>query len=212
MVFSLSRNSVPEAVGPAERRGETSLQRRCPVTLDDGVVREVLDLALAGSLRVLDATGAEGDDDVVAGGRFGLDVVRQVVGVGACKAPAARDRLLGVDRVHLVDALLIVGLDNGRHVKVGGIRVRVPSKLGQHARHAQVVARRHRVAVASPAVGELDGDVLTGGDLGVFNFRVARPDDGAGDVVHGHVGDMVGGTGQRGRGQESELHAVLHCC
>lgn len=189
-----ARNSVAQAVGPAER-SETSLQGRCPVTLDNGVVREVLDLALAGGIRILDSTGAESDNDVVAGGGFGLDVIRQVVGVGACEGPAARDGVLGIDRVHLVDALLVIGVDNGRHVKVRGIGVRVPSKLGQHARRAQVLAGRHRVAIASPAVGELNGDVLTGGDISVVDGRVASPDNGAVGAVHGRKGNIIGGTG-----------------
>lgn len=118
------RNSVPQAVGPAKSRSETSLDGGCPVTLHDGIVREVLNLTLAaGSGRVVNHTGTQSDDDVVAGGGLGLDIVGEVVGVGACKGPAARDGVLSVDRVHLVDALLIIGVDNGRHVKVGGIGV-----------------------------------------------------------------------------------------
>lgn len=154
--------------------------------------------------------GTEGDDDVVAGGGLGLDVVRVVVSVGAGKGHTARDGSLGIGRVHLVDAGLVLRVDDGGDIKVSGASIAVEGELGQHARRVGC-AVRNRVRVAAPAIRDGDIDRLAGRDRSVRNGSGASPDDSAVGAVHGLEGDRVGGAHHRDQGGDSEvveLHGV----
>lgn len=155
-------------------------------------------------------SGTEGDDDVAAGGGLGLDVIREVVGVGAGECHAAGHRSFGVGRVHLVDASRVLRVDDGRDIEVGGACIAVEGELGQHTGGVGSAAGV-RVRVASPAIRDGDTDRLTGRDRGIFNLGGTSPDDGAVGAVHGLEGDSVGGADHRGQGGNNEL-VELHDC
>lgn len=156
--------------------------------------------------------GAQGSDKVGAGRGLGLDVIGQAVEGVAQEAGAAGHGGLGVDRVHHVNAAVVVLVDDGRHVKVGQATPAVEVDLAKHTRRV-IRARRDGIVVANPRVGNGDSDVLASGDIGRLNrgeARVGGEVDGAVGVVHGHEGDLVDGACQSGRGEDCES-AVLHC-
>lgn len=160
---------------------------------------------------------AQGGDDVGLRGGLGLDVVGQPVSVVAWEDLATGHGLLRRLGPHLLDVVLVVGVDDGRDVEVGQA---VPAREVDLTQHARVVrlAILDGVEVADPRLGELDGRVLLvvdddGGDIG--RSRVAGEVDGALDVVEGPEGDSAGADGGRGgdeghgRGSEMHLDGVL---
>lgn len=155
-------------------------------------------------------SGTEGNDNGAAGGGLGLNIVGIVVSVVAGEGHAARDGGLGVSRVHLVDTSLVLRVDDGGDIKVGGARIAVECKLGQHTRCVGGTAGV-RVRVASPAIRDGNIDRLAGRDRSIFDLSSAGPDDGAVGAVHGLEGDGVGGAHHRGQGGNSKV-LELHDC
>lgn len=158
-----------------------------------------------------DVSGTKGDNNGAAGSGLGLDVIGQVVGIGASEAHAAGHGALSVCRVHLVDASLVIRVDDGGDIKVSGASVAVECKLSEHTRSVGCAAAV-RVSVASPAVGQGDVDRLAGGDRSVLNGGGTSPHDGTVSAVHGLEGNSVGGadhSSQGGDGKVAELHG---CC
>lgn len=179
------------------------------VTLDGGGLLDLgVDVAGGdGGQTVL----AEGADEVGLGGGLGLDVVGEVVGVVAQEVVAAGGGGLGGGRVHELDAVHVVGVDDGGDVEVGQV---VPAVEGDLAEHAGGVlgAVRDGVPVADPGLGEVDGGGALGGDLDRVDggeAGVGDEVDGAVGVVEGLEGDGVGGDGD-GRAEEGEKAGELH--
>lgn len=162
----------------------------------------------------VDASGAlaDGDDDVLLMGNLGLDIIREVVGIVAREDHAARHGRLGVGREHLLDVVLVLGLDDGRDVEVSLALSTVELDLAEHARGV-LLSLGDGVEVANVLVREGHSLLLRGVDLdglhipGVF---VGGEVDGTADVVKGPEGDLSGG-GNGGRAEKSkdgggELH------
>lgn len=195
--------------GPAEGRSETSLDDRLEVGIGDSLTREVLAVTCL-DLGHGQGPGTEGDDDVVAGGGLGLDVVRVVVGVAAREALAAGDGRLRVRGVHLVNTRVVVRVDDRRNVKVGGARIAIEGELRKHAR-CGLSARRDGEGITDPPCWDGDGDGLASRDSGVRQGGTASPHNGPVGAVHGLEGDGVVGADQGGQGQNCQVH-VLHIC
>jgi hypothetical protein len=158
------------------------------------------------------AAGAKGLDEVDLGSDLGLDVVRKVVGVVAGEDLAARHGALGVGGPHLLDVVVIAGVDNGGDVKVGEAVPAAELDLAEHAGNV-VLTLGDGVVVADPGVGEGDLLLLAAADGdGVEPSRlgVGSEVDGALNVVEGPEGDG-GGLGEDSGGNEGhdgggELH------
>lgn len=142
----------------------------------------------------------------------GLDVVGKVVGKVAREGDTARDGLLLIGRPHLLDVVLVIGIDNGRDVEVRDVVPAIEGDLAEHARDVGL-ALPDCIPVSLPAMREGDGDVLVTRDHGVWDLggvRVAGEVDGAVDGVLGHEGDRVLGGGHDGGGEEGDKLGELH--
>lgn len=143
---------------------------------------------------------------------LGLDVIREVVGVVARERVATGLGLLGVNGPHLLDVVLVVGVDDGRDVKVGEAHPATEEELSEHTRSI-VFTVGDGVEVALVVLGELDTLGLAALDghrllLGAAGGR--GEDDLAGDIVKGLEGDGSGAdSGSRGdeaKERLGELH------
>ena len=190
---------VQSASGGKEREEREDTRHLC---LDE-LVRHARD----GGAAALVAQVAEEADEGVVGGAEGGDVVGLVVGVGAGEGLAARQRGVAVLGEDHLDAVDVVGVDDGRDVKVVGARVPVPAHLAEHAWDVggPVVVR---VPVADPGVGEIDagGAVACDGDgIDGRERLLGREDDVAGRTV---LVDELDGVGccqrEEGRGGSDE--------
>ena len=158
---------------------------------------------------------AQRDNDVAVLGDLGLDVVGQVVGVVAREVLASGHEAL-IRGPHLLDVVLVQGVDDGRDVKVR-LAISVEVDLAQHAGLVRL-AIDDGVEVADPGVGEVDGGLLlvVDDDRGyvrggaAIGLNVGSEVDGALLVVESHEGDGVGADGERGgdegHGRGSEMH------
>ena len=145
-------------------------------------------------------------------GGLGLDVVGEVVGKVAREDDAARDGLLLAGGPHLLDVVLVIGVDDGRDVKVGDAIPRVEGNLAQHAGDDGLTISDGE-PVSLPAVSDLDRHVLSTGNLGVWDLGhvgVAGEVDCAVKVVLGHKGDRVGSVGGNCGRQERDELGELH--
>lgn len=143
---------------------------------------------------------------------LGLDIIREVVGVVAREVLAARDGLLGLGRVHRLDAVLVVGIDNGRDVEVGEAHPATEEKLTEHTRLVSG-ALSNGVEVALVVVREVDSGVLSVADsdgLDLGTTRRSSEDDGTGDIIKGLEGNSSsvdsGGSGSKAEERGSEMH------
>jgi len=143
---------------------------------------------------------------------LGLDIIREVVGVVAREALAAGHGLLGVGRVHLLDAVLVVGVNDSRDVEVGEAH---PATKEQLAEHTGLVrgALSNSVEVALVVLRELNSGVLGVADGDRLNLGAARrgsEDDSTSDVVQGLESDLSsvngGGSGSKAEERSSEMH------
>lgn len=162
---------------------------------------------------------AEGAVQLSLLGGDGLDVVGKVVGSVAGEDGATGHEGLGGDgvlagRPHLVDTVQVLGVDNGRDIKVGDA---VPALEGHLAQHTAGVVGilGDGVPVADPALRE--GGSLGGlaGDLDRVELGVALAggeDDLAVGAVEADKGDGVGGSGNGAGddGQGSDLGEETH--
>lgn len=181
------------------------------------------DLELADNKVALDGLGnlasgkgagaaAESADNLNLVGDLGLDIVGQVVGVVAGEGLAARGGRLGADGPHLLDAVVIAGINNGRDIKVGQAVPALEGNLTEHAGDV-VLAGRDGVPVANPALGDLDRVLLSTLDLERGNFSVADAGgevDGAVSLVKRLEVDLVGSGHEGGGAEDSEDLRELH--
>lgn len=118
-------------------------------------------------------------------GDLGLDVIREPVGVVAGEDLAAGHGLAGVGGPHLLDVVMVGGVDNGRDVKVGEAVPAAELDFAEHARDVFSVGRIG-IPVAYPRIRELNGGVLRGAHRDGFERRgagVASEDQGTVNAV-----------------------------
>lgn len=199
--------------GPLGRGGPPAQN---PLVREDGRIG-LLGLGGAGGV----GGSAKGADQVGLRGRLGLDVIRQVVGIGAREEVAARsDQGVGqagageAGRVDHLDAVDVVGVDDGRDVKEGLTGPAVEGDLAEHARDVGLTGR-DRVEVALPVLGDIDDDALEsrhdgGGDH--TSTGVAGEVDGAVGGILGDQSDSVGSGSKGGAGKEGSKRGELHIC
>lgn len=159
-----------------------------------------------------DGATAKGADELLLLGSLGLDVVRQVVGVVAREVDAARHGLQGLGREHLLDVVLVVGVDNGGDVKVGQAVPAAKVDLAEHAGDV-VGALLDGVEVALPGIGEGNSGVLSTADLDGVDVGAAGVGgevDGALSVVQGPEGDAGGRRESRGGNEGSNRGGETH--
>lgn len=143
---------------------------------------------------------------------LGLNIVRQVVSVVAREDDAARHGRVGLGRVHLLDVVLVAGVDDGRDVEVGLALGAGELDLAEHA-GGVLLALGDGVEVADVALGEVDGGLLrrVDGD-GIHGpaVLVGSKVDGATDVIESPEGDLAsrgqGGGAESGENGGGELH------
>lgn len=152
-------------------------------------------------------------DDMGLLSDLGLDVVGKVVGVVAREFLAARHGGLGLGRPHLLDAVLVIGIDNGGDIEVGLSVLARELDLAKHARLV-LLALFDGVEVANELVGELDGRLLRVVDLnGVEGVLVVVGSevDCALRIVESPECDLVGradesGRAEKGKNGSGEMH------
>jgi len=127
------------------------------------------------------ADGAEEADEVASVGAESSDVIPLVVGVAAGEGLAARDWGAAVEREDHLDAVVVIWVDDGRDIEVGGASKAVETDLSEHAWNVGG-SIRDGVPVANPAGWEgLVGGLGAGDDeLGdALKASVWSEDDGA---------------------------------
>ena len=148
---------------------------------------------------------AESADEVRLGSRLSLDIIREVISIIAREDLATRGRRVGALGPQLLDTDVVVGVDDGRNVKVGKTVPALEGHLAEHTGDARG-AVGNGVPVADPALRELGRYGGVALDVDVGKGRVAGiggEDDGAVGAVLGDEGDGVGGDGD-GRGEHAE--------
>lgn len=161
---------------------------------------------------VADRARAQSADEVRLHSSLGLDVIRQVIGVVAREVLAAGHGLIAGSREELLDVVLVVGVDNGRHVEVGQALPATKVDLTEHAGGVGS-ALPDGVPVALPGVRESDGGVLAGagGDgVNVGAARVAGEVDGALSAVQGPEGNAGSAGESRGGNEGSNRSSETH--
>ena len=158
--------------------------------------------------------GAERGDQLGLGGDLGLDVVGKPVGVVAGEDLAARHGLLRLGGPHLLDVVVVLGIDNGGDVEVGLAVPATEVELGEHAGDV-VCALLDSVGVANPLIRELDTRLLGVADLDGLDLLVAVASvgsevDHAGLVVQGLEGDAGGVGDGRGGGEGQSRGSEMH--
>jgi len=146
---------------------------------------------------------------------FSLDIIRLVIriiatGIGL----TSRSGLARALRIHDLDIMSILAIDNSRDVEVVQAVPAVPADLAEHAGHV-FVAVAHRVPVADPAFGEFNGFGLTAFEaLGLHGPRAflgCEDDVATGAVLGDHVDGAGADEGGDGGGEEcgGEMHGVV---
>lgn len=161
---------------------------------------------------VSDGARAKSADEVALLGSLSLDVIREVVGVVAGEVDTARHGLIGLSREHLLDVVLVVGVDNGRDVEVGQSVPAAKVNLAKHAGDVGI-ALLDGVEVALPGVREGNSGVLAAvdGDGGNISIaRVAGEVDGALNIVQGPEVDGGGGRESRRGNESSNRGSEMH--
>lgn len=142
-------------------------------------------------------------DQLVGGGDLGLDVVPLVVGVGAREGLAARDGGVSVKREHLLDAVVVVWVDDSADIEVVHTSPAIEGDLAEHAWDISGILG-DGVPVANPSGWEgLVGSLETlEGELGDrLESSVLSEDDGALSRV---LVDEVHRSGQGGGSEEEK--------
>ena len=127
------------------------------------------------------ADGAEEADEVASVGAESSDVIPLVVGVAAGEGLAARDWGAAVEREDHLDAVVVIWVDDGRDIEVGGASKAVETDLSEHAWNVGG-SIRDGVPVANPAGWEgLVGGLGAGDDelRDALKASVWSEDDGA---------------------------------
>lgn len=168
------------------------------------VVWKALPLFHLLSERETGGTRAQGAHEVILVGDLGLNVIRKPVDIVAGEHLTTRHgpRLCG--RPHLLDVVVVLGVNNGRDVKVVQL---VPAREGNLAKHAWdvVLAVLDGVEVADPSIREGNSGVLLAVDLDGLHSRltsVASEVDSTLNGVEGPEGDC-GGLGDSRSGDQS---------
>lgn len=170
------------------------------------------------SLSKVHASGAsaKGGDNVSLLGSLGLDIVREPVAVVARESLATRHGGLAAGRPHLLDVVVVAGVNDGGDIEVGEAVPGVEVDLTEHAGDVGG-ARLDGVEVTDPGVGELDNRLLLVVDGNRLELRGARARsevDGTSDIVESPEGDTGGADGSsggnEGHGRSSEMH--FECC
>lgn len=149
---------------------------------------------------------------MVLSGDLGLDVIREVVGIVAREDDAARHGEVRVGRVHLLDAVLVVGVDDGRDVEVGLALPAGELDLAEHARLV-VCTIGNSVEVADVLVRELDGSLLSAADddrVDGEGVLVGGEVDGTLDIIQSPEGDRVRAGNGSGAGKGKDGSGEMH--
>ena len=138
-------------------------------------------------------------------GDLGLDIVPHPVGIVAREDLAARHGGHLILGPHLLDVVVVIGVDNGRDVEEGHATKGTKVDLAEHA-GVVLLALLDGVEVANVLVSKVDGGVLLvadsdGGHLG--RAGAGSEVDGALDVIQSPEGDGAG-LGGGGRGDEAD--------
>jgi hypothetical protein len=154
----------------------------------------------------------ESGDEVVLFSDLGLDVIREVVGVVAGEHLAARHGGLRVGRVHLLDVGLVVGINDGRDVEVGGATPARELDLTEHT-GLVLLTISDGVEVADILIRELNSGLLgVAHSDRVHDVRVlvGSEVDGALDIIKSPEGDgrSVGESGRASKSKDrgGEMH------
>lgn len=151
-------------------------------------------------------------DNVVFLSDLGLYIVREVVGIIAGEVITARHRAVGIGRVHNLDVGLVVGINDGRNVKVSLAIPATKFDLSQHAGYV-LVTLLDGVEVADKLVREIDSGVTGAVNLDRVKevlVVIGSEVDGALHTVNGAEGNLTGagkrGRSQKGQDRSGELH------
>lgn len=143
---------------------------------------------------------------------LGLDVIREPVDVVAREDFTARHGGEAAGGPHLLDVVVVVGVNNGRDVEVSLSLPATELDLAEHARDV-LVTLLDGVVVANVVVGEVNSGLLLVADSHRVDFRGARAGsevDGANLVVEGPEGDLASGdrgsSGSESQKSGGELH------
>lgn len=134
-----------------------------------------------GSTTTLSAGGAKEADKLAGVGAEGSDIVPLVVSVRARESLAARDGSVAVEREDLLDAIVVIWVDNRRDVEVGSASEAIETHLSEHAWSVRCTLG-DGVPVANPAGRE---GLVGGGEAGDdelgnrFEASVLGEDDGS---------------------------------
>ena len=127
-----------------------------------------------------------------------------VVSIVAGKLHAARHGRLDVGRPHLLDIVLVVGVDNGRDVKVSEAHPAGKVYLSEHTGNIGATVL-DGIEVANVTLGERDVLLLPSLDHDWVHRRGARAGsevDGAVNSVERPEGNGTAGAGESSRGHQ----------
>lgn len=156
--------------------------------------------------------GAKGGDEVNLLSNLGLDVVGEPVAVVTREGLATGHGGVAGLGPHLLDIVLVVGVNDGRDVEVG---LAVPTTESDLAEHAGLVLGTllDGVEVTNVLIREVNGNLLStahGNGLGALKTRIRGEDDGTLLVIESDKGDG-GSSSVSSRGNEaSESSSELH--
>lgn len=152
-----------------------------------------------------------GDEIGLLGG-LGLDIIGVPVGVVARPDLAAGHGPLTLLGPHLLDVVVVIGVDDGGHIEVGQADPAVEVDLTEHAGGVGLALLDGPV-VADPVVGEGDSLVLLvvdGDGRKLLVSGVGSEGNGAGNTIQSPEGNAGGadgsGGGDEGHGGSSEMH------
>lgn len=165
-----------------------------------------------GMLRRLVGGRAQGGDEIRLVSDLGLDVIGEPVAVVAGEDLAAGHGKLGADGPHLLDVVVVVGVDDGRDIEVGLAQPATEVDLTEHA-SGLGTALLDSVEVADPRLGEGDGGLLGVADLDGLNggeTGVRGEEDISGVGVESAEGDSAGSSGGHGGDESHESLSEMH--
>jgi hypothetical protein len=158
------------------------------------------------------STGTKGSDEINLLSNLGLDVVGEPVAVVTREGLATRHGGVAGLGPHLLDIVLVVGVNDSRDVEVG---LAVPATEGDLTEHTGLVLGTllDGVEVTNVLVREVNGNLLStahGNGLGALETRIRGEDNGTLLVIEGDEGDCasssVGSRGNEASESSSELH------
>lgn len=149
---------------------------------------------------------------------LGLDIIREVVGIVAGENLAARHRGLRGSAPHLLDVVLVIGVDDGRNIEVG---LATPAREHDLSEHARLVLRAllDGVEVADVGVRELNSGLLGiahSDGVDAVSILVRGEIDGSGLVVKGPESDGTSASkssrADKGKDRGGEEHLEFGGC